>query len=250
MIESITMSSTNLTQDINTAVAEKWAEVAGDSIPYLTAGDSERKALLVHGAGSSRSTWQDVIPVLARDSSVYAPDLIGFGDTPRWDIPHTLEYMSECLVGFMDTVGIEKAVLVGHSLGGRVCLEVALRHPERVDGLVLEAPMGFGKVAWMGRLFSHTRLLIHRILRRKSPYPRLRFPPLEDDLPRLAEVGCDTLILWGTRDPYFPLKQSRVALDVIPASRLAVYSGVGHSLHRADPARFSADVGAFLAERV
>lgn len=244
------MSSTNLTQDINTAVVEKWVEVAGDSIPYLTAGDSERKALLVHGAGSSRSTWQDVIPVLARDSSVYAPDLIGFGDTPRWDIPHTLEYMAECLVGFMDTVGIEKAVLVGHSLGGRVCLEVALRHPERVDGLVLEAPMGFGKVAWMGRLFSHARLLVHRVLGLKSPYPRLRFPRLEDDLPRLAEVGCDTLILWGTRDPYFPLKQSRVALDVIPTSRLAVYSGVGHSLHRADPARFSKDVGVFLAERV
>ena len=244
------MSSTNLTQDINTAVVEKWVEVAGDSIPYLTAGDSERKALLVHGAGSSRSTWQDVIPVLARGNSVYAPDLIGFGDTPRWDIPHTLEYMAECLVGFMDTVGIEKAVLVGHSLGGRVCLEVALRHPERVDGLVLEAPMGFGKVAWMGRLFSHARLLVHRVLGLKSPYPRLRFPRLEDDLPRLAKVGCDTLILWGTRDPYFPLEQSRVALDVIPASRLAVYSGVGHSLHRSDPARFSADVGAFLAERV
>ena len=231
------MSSTNLTQDISTAVAEKWTEVAGDRIPYLTAGDSERKALLVHGAGSSRSTWKDVIPTLARDNSVYAPDLIGFGDTPRWDFPHTLEYMAEYLVGFMDTVGIEKAVLVGHSLGGRVSLEVALRHPERVGGLVLESSMGFGKVAWRGRLFSHARLLIHRILRLKSPYPRLRFPPVEDDLPRFAEIACDTLILWGTRDPYFPLQQGRVALDVIPGSRLSIYSGVGHSPHGSYPAR-------------
>ena len=244
------MSSTNLTQDISTTIAEKWVEVAGDRIPYLAAGESQRKALLVHGAGSSRSTWKEVIPLLARDNSVYAPDLIGFGDTPRWDFPHTLEYMAECLVGLMDTVGIEKAVLVGHSLGGRVCLEVALRHPERVDGLVLEASMGFGEVAWTGKLISHARLLIHRILGLKSPYPKLRFRPVEDDLPRLAEIVCDTLLLWGSRDPYFPLKQSRVALDVIRGSRLSVYSGVGHSVHGSDPARFSADVGAFLAERV
>ena len=244
------MSSTNLTQDINTAVADKSVIVAGDRIPYLAAGDSQRKVLLVHGAGSSRSTWKDVIPVLARDNGVYAPDLIGFGDAPRWEFPHTPEYLAECLVGFMDTVGIEEAVLVGHSLGGRVCLEVALRHPERLGGLVLEASMGFGNVAWRGRLFSHARLLIHRILRLKSPYPRLRFPRAEDDLPRFAEIACDTLLLWGTRDPYFPLKQSQTALDVIPRSRLSVYSGAGHSLHGSDPTRFSADVGAFLAERV
>lgn len=244
------MSSTDLTQDISTVVEDKWVEVAGDRIPYLTAGDSERKALLVHGAGSSRSTWKDIIPVLGRGNSIYAPDLIGFGDAPRWDFPHTPEYMAECLVGFMDTVGIEKAVLVGHSLGGRVCLEVALRHPERVEGLVLEASMGFGKVAWMGRLFSQARLLIHRILRVKSPYPRLRFPRVEDDLPKFTEIACDTLLIWGAKDPYFPLEQGRVALEVIPRSRLLVYPGVGHSLHRSDPARFSADVGVFLAERV
>lgn len=244
------MSSTNLTQDISTAVVEKWTEVAGDSIPYLVAGDSERRALLVHGAGSNRNTWKEVMPALSRRNSVYAPDLIGFGDAPRREIAHTPKYMADFLVGFMDSVGIEKATLVGHSLGGGVCLEVAVRHPERVSGLVLEASMGFGEVAWRGRLFSHARLLIHSVLGLKSPYPRLEFPRVEDGLPKFASVTCETLVLWGTRDPYFPLEQSRVALDAIPRSRLSVYSGVGHSLHRSDPIRFSADVGAFLAERV
>ena len=248
------MTSADFRHDTGAAVEptveEKWTLVTDDIIPYLVAGDADRTVLLVHGAGADRRDWRDVVPVLARFNKVYAPDLIGFGDTPRRDFPHTPEYMAEYLVGFMDSVGIEKATLIGHSLGGRVCLEVALRHPERVRGLALEASMGFGKVAWRGRLFSHTRLLIHRVLGLKSPYPRMEFQPVEDDLPKFAEVGCDTLILWGTRDPYFPLEQSRVALEVIPESRLSVYSGVGHSLHRSDPARFSKDVGAFLAERV
>ena len=154
-------------------------------------------------------------------------------------------------MGFMDTVGIEKAVLVGHSLGGRVCLEVALRHPERVGGLILEAPMGFGKVAWMGRLLSHARLLVHRVLGMKSPYPRLRFRPVEDDLPRFTEIRLRYAFTLGNQGPLLPSEtEPVVALDVIPSSRLSVYSGVGHSLHGSDPTRFSADVGAFLAERV
>ena len=249
-IEGNMMSSTNLTQDINTAVAEKWAEVVGDSIPYLTAGDSERKVLLVHGAGSSRKTWTEVMPSLSGDNRLFAPDLMGFGDAPRGDFVHTPEYMAEHLVGFMDAVGVERAALVGHSLGARVCLEVALRHPERVSRLALEAPMGFGKISWRGRSFSMARWWLHKLLGLKSPYPKLRFPTEGMDSSAFESLSCETLLLWGTRDPYFPLEQSRVALEVIPRARLAVYARVGHSLHRSDPARFSKDVGAFLAERV
>ncbi len=245
------MSSTNLTQNISTAVVEKWAEVDDDSIPYLTAGDSGRDLLLVHGAGSSRKTWTEVMPALSGDSRLFAPDLMGFGDAPRYDRVHTPEYLSERLVGFMDAVGIERAAMAGHSLGGAVCLEVAIRHPERVGALVLEAPMGFGKISWRGRSFSIARWWIHKLLRLKSPYPRLPpFPREGMERSRFESLSCETLLLWGTRDAYFPLEQSRVAMDLIPRSRLSVYSGVGHSLHRSDPARFCKDVREFLAERV
>lgn len=230
-------------------MVERRARVEGDEIPYLTAGDSGPDALLAHGAGSSRKTWAEVMPALSRDNRVFAPDLMGFGDAPRGDFVHTPEYMAESLVGFMDAVGIEKAALVGHSLGGRVCLEVALRRPERVRALVLEAPMGFGKISWQGRTISWARWLAYKALGLKSPYPKLAFPDGPGDLPAFGAIERETLLLWGTRDMYFPLEQSRVALDAMPRARLSVYSGVGHSLHRADPARYCADVGAFLAER-
>ena len=117
-MEGNAMSSTDLEQHSSTAVVEKWAEVAGDSVPYLTAGHSGIRTLLVHGAGSSRETWRSVIPALSGDSSVYAPDLVGFGEAPRRDLPHTPEYMADFLLGFMDSLDMERAALVGHSLGG------------------------------------------------------------------------------------------------------------------------------------
>lgn len=241
------MSSMEIIQ--SAAVVEKRVEVSGDVIPYLTAGDSGRDALLIHGAGSSRKTWTEVMPALSGDSRLFAPDLMGFGDAPRGDFVHTPEYLAESLVGFMDAVGVERAAMVGHSLGAGVCLEVAIRHPERVSALALEAPMGFGKISWRGRSFSMARWWVHKLFGLRSPYPKLKFPREGMDASRFESFSCETLLLWGTRDPYFPLEQSRVALEVIPGARLSVYSRVGHSLHRSDPARFSVDVGKFLAER-
>ena len=248
------MSSNNFTADISisdgSAVVERWARVEGDSIPYLSAGNSERRVLLAHGAGASRMDWMDVIPVLASANSVYAPDLIGFGETPRGDFAHTPEYMADFLVEFMDAVGVEEAILVGHSLGGRVCLELARRHPERVSGLVLEAPMGFGKVSWPGRMFSMARWSVHRVLGLRSPYPQLDFPLVESDSTEFDTLTCKTLMLWGAKDLYFPAEQGLIALDLIPNSTLKVYERVGHSVHRSVPARLNSDVTAFLEEIV
>lgn len=227
---------------------ESSASVMGDKIPYLFSGDSERSALLVHGSGASRADWLGVMPKFSGEYIVYAPDLIGFGDAPRREFAHTPEYMADYLVGFMDAVGIERAALVGHSLGGRVCIEVALRHPERVTGMALEAPMGFGKLSWQGRTFSLGRWCLHKAMGLKSPYPLLDFPVTETDPTKFKSITCETMLLWGTRDMYFRSEQGIVALNQIPNSRLKVYAGVGHSIHRSIPSRFSSDVKMFLDE--
>lgn len=87
---------------VEPTVQERWALVSDDSIPYLVAGNTGRAVLLVHGAGASRRDWKDVIPVLAQFNRVYAPDLIGFGDAPRRELPHTPGYIADFLVAFMD----------------------------------------------------------------------------------------------------------------------------------------------------
>ena len=234
---------------VEPTVREKWALVSDDSIPYLVAGDANHAVLLVHGAGADRRDWKDVIPVLAQSNRVFAPDLIGFGDAPRRDFPHTPRYIADFLVEFMDAVGIEDAILVGHSLGGRVCLEVAREYPERVRGLALEAPMGFGKLRWQGRMLSIARWWIYGALGFKSPYPFLDFPSVERDKAIFRAITCETLLLWGTKDLYFPPEHSLTALERIPNSRLRVYEGLGHSLHRSIPDRFNSDLAMFLDEQ-
>ena len=93
--------------------------------------------LLVHEGVADRRMWRHQVPVLEPDHTVVAVDLRGFGDTPHVSGPFShVEDLRELL----DALEIERAVVIGGSLGGRVALELALVHPERVSRLVLCPP--------------------------------------------------------------------------------------------------------------
>jgi pimeloyl-ACP methyl ester carboxylesterase len=91
--------------------------------------------VLIHGIASSIYTWKDAIPALARTHEVVALDLPGFGAS---DQPGDLSFamLSRSVLGLMDGLGVQRASLVGHSLGGAVALALALDHADRVRDLV------------------------------------------------------------------------------------------------------------------
>jgi 3-oxoadipate enol-lactonase len=93
--------------------------------------------LLVHEGVADRRMWRGQVPVLAREWTVVAPDLRGFGETPNPSGPFS---HVEDVRAVLDELGIERAAVVGGSLGGRVALELALAHPDRVTALVLCPP--------------------------------------------------------------------------------------------------------------
>ncbi len=94
--------------------------------------------VLIHGLGLTRgSTWGEIAPVLARHYRVLAYDLLGHGETALPKGPVTLTTLSEQLIALMDELGIDRAALVGFSLGGMINRRCALDHPGRVSALVI-----------------------------------------------------------------------------------------------------------------
>jgi pimeloyl-ACP methyl ester carboxylesterase len=105
-------------------------------LPFDDAGTGS-PVVLLHAGVADRRMWAAQLPVLAERYRVLAPDLPGYGDAPL--APGPLSNVAE-VVGFLDDRGIEAAAFVGASFGGRVALEVATAHPDRVTALVLLCP--------------------------------------------------------------------------------------------------------------
>jgi pimeloyl-ACP methyl ester carboxylesterase len=108
----------------------------GLALHYVTAGRGPA-VVLVHGLGGFAESWRSTMEVLAARATVYALDLPGFGRSSKPPAPYDLAWFASALGGFLDTLGIGQAALVGHSLGGAVAVTYALIHPPRVERLAL-----------------------------------------------------------------------------------------------------------------
>jgi len=115
--------------------------IAGRRVRFVRTG-SGSAVVLIHGFASSIYTWKDVIPALAARHDVVALDLPGFGQS---DQPADLSFedFPRSMLGLMDRLGIERAALVGNSMGGATAAVVGGTQPERVSALVLVDPAGF-----------------------------------------------------------------------------------------------------------
>lgn len=119
-------------------------DLHGHHVSYRMAGEGPA-IVLVHGLTGSSTTWREVMPALAERHTVLAPDLLGHGESakPRGD--YSLGAFASGIRDLMVAVGIERATIVGHSLGGGVAMQMAYQFPQRCERLVLVASGGLGK---------------------------------------------------------------------------------------------------------
>ncbi len=117
--------------------------VNGSRIAYLDAGGGP-PVILVHGFGGSLWQWEYQQAPLASHSRVITLDLPGSGLSDKPDLAYTPDEMIAFFRGFMDALGIQKAALVGNSMGGGLVIGMAVTHPERVDRVVLISGMPKG----------------------------------------------------------------------------------------------------------
>ena len=162
----------------------KFVEVNGLSVHYKEVGDGETTFILLHGFGASLFSWRDVMEPLSAYGRVIAYDRPAFGLTERpmpgeWtgQNPYSPEAQVEIVIGLMDALGIEQAILVGNSAGGTVSVNAALTYPKRVQALVLvDAAVysGGGSPAWARPLLGtpqmrHLGPLIARQIKEQGP---------------------------------------------------------------------------------
>jgi pimeloyl-ACP methyl ester carboxylesterase len=160
-----------------------FVDVDGLHVHYKVAGEGEPAVVLLHGFAASVFSWRKVMEPLSEGGMVVAFDRPGFGLTERpmpgegeGESPYSPEAQADLTVALLDELGIDRAVLVGHSAGGTVALLTALRYPHRVEALVLEDAAVYenaGTPEWMG--------------------PFLRTPPMG----RLGPLLVRSLTLWG-----------------------------------------------------
>jgi pimeloyl-ACP methyl ester carboxylesterase len=129
--------------------------IHGHDVGYRMAGEGP-VILLIHGMAGSSRTWLPVLQILARDYTVVAPDLLGHGESAKpmgdYSLGAYASGLRDLLVG---TLGIERATLVGQSLGGGVAMQFAYQHPELCERLVLVASGGLGReVSWVLRALA------------------------------------------------------------------------------------------------
>jgi len=247
--------------------------------------------VFIHGFAASLYSWRKTLPpVLAAGYRVIAFDNRGFGfsdkPAPRRGASYTNAAYAHLVVALLDSLKLPSAVIVGHSMGGAIAAEVALRYPDRARGLVLIDAAGFG-VRWpavlrVGRWPGaggvagalRGRWITEQLLRStygdpskvteedvdnyyapvaERGYDRalrgvLREFRFDTLVGRLSGVAAPTLVLWGSADRWIPLRDgSRLATE-LPRGAFTVLPGVGHAAAEEDPDEVNRLLITFLKE--
>jgi 2-hydroxymuconate-semialdehyde hydrolase len=244
--------------------------------------------MMIHGSGPGVTAWANwrlVMPKLARNRRVIAPDMLGFGYSARpEDQTYNRERWVEHAIGVLDELGLEQVDLVGNSFGGGLALALAIEHPQRVRRLVLMGSVGVSfpitkglDEVWgyepsldtMRRLmdvFAYDKSLLTEELAEMRyqasvrpgfqesfaamfPAPRQRWvdnlASREEDIRALPH---ETLILHGREDEVIPLEASLKLAELIDRAQLHVFGRCGHWTQIEHASRFARLVNDFLSE--
>ncbi len=216
--------------------------VNGHRTHYLKAGVGP-PVVLVHGGASDSRDWTNTMTALAHRYTLYAPDLIGFGQSDRNEDGYYLSDFSDFILEFINALQLEKPILVGHSFGARVCLDIALQNHELISKLVLIDASGLGKVSRFGTALLTVFWALRTLFRKPQPYPKFLVKEGDDydqvSIDELARLTVPTLLVWKRLDPYLPLSIARRAEKLIPEARLEVLPGYGHAPHQQNSEAFN-----------
>ncbi|MFJ6653735.1 alpha/beta fold hydrolase [Microbacterium sp. NPDC091313] len=231
---------------------------AGSTLVAESEGTGRTTFVLVHGIGMGRSVFADAASRLTAHGRVIAVDLPGYGEAPEPARTPAIERMADLVAAYLVARVPGRVVLIGHSMGSQVALEVVARHPGLVDRLVLAAPTvdrrarrPLAQILRLARdlMREHPEVILAgaREYVRAGPHLRRKFRAMLAHRPEAswARVGVPTLVLRGADDPVCPEPWCRAVAQGIPDARLEHIPDRGHETMIRDAAPAVARIVAF-----
>lgn len=250
------------------ALAEKWTRIDGVDVFYRESPHPPKDARVmahVHGFGLSGRYLLPTAELLSDEFHTYVPDLPGFGRSGKrrdmLDIPD----LARAAVDFFDDRGVEKATLVGNSMGCPVIIEYAHSYPDRIDRAVLVSPAGGVFNQPLRRAISQlgmdapreptrmARVAVPDYLRFGVPSTMRMFRSLTEypTLQRLLEMHIPTLVVLGQRDPLLPHahRVDEVASQTDSHVLVVLLEGAAHAINFSHPGQLAHVIRLFMDDR-
>lgn len=229
----------------------------GIELAYVRRGRGTPLVLL-HGYPLDHRIWDEITPLLEGKFDLIPPDLRGFGGSTTVDTPYTMDDFASDIAGLLDSLGIQKAAVAGHSMGGYVALAFARLFPDRVAGLGLIASQALadppdrkegryksaaevaekgigGVVDTMTPKFTNDPALqafARKVMQEQAPPAYIgalkAMAERPDSTPLLASMTYPVVLVHGEADVLIPFERAREVKDTLPHALLAGLSSVGH----------------------
>lgn len=267
----------------NDLPVEKHINIAEDlTLHYVEQGAADGETvILLHGYSDSWHSYELILPLLPESLHVYAVSMRGHGNSSKPEGSYHPDVLAGDIADFMKQLGINKAAIVGHSLGATVAQSFATAYPDKITAMVLIGGFAHFNKKNIYEFKAEVDLLAEPLdssfvsgfqkstLYREVSRPffitvvneSLKLPVLVwknvisamlgcNYLEKLRKVSVPSLLLWGNRDLFTSLEDQQLLHNAIKGSKLKVFKNVGHAVHWEDPANFSKDVGAFLTQNL
>jgi 2-hydroxy-6-oxonona-2,4-dienedioate hydrolase len=251
---------------------EKFVTINRNKIRYLEDGKSDQNLILLHGLGGYAERWSNVIPFLAKKFHLYAPDMIGYGQSDKPTADYTPEYFAKYIFDFMESLGIKNTFMVGTSLGGQVVIECASTQSSIIKKIVLISPAGIMRKStpvldaytmaalyptkeaiknayqmMVGEGKQVSEISIERFLNNMSrPNAKMVFlstllglKNAPDIFEKLERISVPTLLIWGKEDKLIPFEYSKQFVSSINNCKFIPMDGCGHSPYVEDPEKLA-----------
>ena len=262
------------------AQTSKEITVFGQKIHYVEAGTGPT-VILLHGLGGSSQVWQFNIAALAEKYHVVVPDQIGFGKSDKPLVNYRIRTYVDFLDQFCKQLKIERASLVGNSMGGWIATHFTATFPDRVDKLVLVDAAGYappkdldtrtfyglnptsreGMKVLLAKLFVNKLFLTdaavdQAITARLAAGDGYTINSITESIIRgedfldesVKTIKRPTLLVWGRNDGLVPVAEGEHFNKDIAGSKLVVFDQCGHMPQIEKPAEFNATILKFLGE--